>query len=232
MNLRLGFFPGVLAGAVFVLAGLWLTAPAAAGGELSEWVTRNLGHSSWLFAAVLVLFVVHLSRLRGLLAQDGGVAGQHRAVVELDQLTDVWIHLFVGIGVVWTAVGMRAALQTALADTDRALTDTAGSVLGKLVDGGILLALSTTIVGAVGGYLLRLGKTVYTGAALHQFYQREQRQDLRDILAALERLEHQAPAGAISAVGAVSRARTATSPCSHSRSGERSCGEGGGHAPG
>jgi hypothetical protein len=110
-------------------------------------------------------------------------------VVELDQLTDVWIHSFIGIGVIWTAVGMRGALQLALADPDHALADSAGSVLKKLVDGGILLALTTTIVGAVGGYLLRLGKTLYAGAALHEFYERLQRRDNLELLAAVRRIE-------------------------------------------
>src|SRR5690606_37698248 len=116
-------------------------------------------------------------------------------VVELDQLTDVWIHVFVGIGVIWTAVGMRSALQFTLADPDHALADSAGSVLHKLVDGGILLALSTTIVGAVGGYLLRLAKTLYVGAALHEFYELLQRGDIHELLVTVQRLERSLTAG-------------------------------------
>lgn len=190
MSPRVGFFPGAGIGALTAFAVLLLANPASHGGTLdgpalSAWIDLNLGHSSWLFAAVLVLFVVHVGRLRRLL--EG--TPDKRLVVELDQLTDVWIHVFIGIGVIWTAVGMRAALQLAIADPEHALTDSAGSVLTKLVDGGILLALSTTIVGAVGGYLMRLSKTVYVGAALHDFYQDQQQGDLRLLLGAVQRLE-------------------------------------------
>lgn len=189
MSPRAGFLPGAVLGALVAFLAMLLVDPAGPAGpdgdELAAWIGRNLGHSSWLFALVLVLFVVHLQRLRGLLEQPGG----QRLVVELDQLTDVWIHLFIGIGVIWTAVGMRGALQLALADPDHALTDSAGSVLKKMVDGGILLALSTTIVGALGGYLLRLGKTLYVGAALHEFYESRQHSDMRELLITVQRLE-------------------------------------------
>jgi hypothetical protein len=195
MNRRGGFFPGMGVGALVALLAMVLITPAAGSGdggeELAAWIALNLGNSSWLFAAVMVLFVVHLLRLRRLLDEPA----DRRAVVELDQLTDVWIHVFIGIGVIWTAVGMRSALQLALADPEHALVDTAGSVLKKLVDGGILLALSTTIVGAVGGYLLRLGKTVYVGAALHEFYDGLQRRDMRELLATVQRVEGTLRAG-------------------------------------
>ncbi len=188
MTRRLGFLPGVGAGALLAVTAWLLAAPAtdgAARDALTGWIGLNLGHSVWLFAAVLVLFTVHLTRLGRCLDRQP----DRRVVVELDQLTDVWVHVFVGIGVIWTAVGMRAALQVTLADPARALDDSAGSVLQKLVDGGILLALSTTIVGAVGGYLMRLAKTVYTGAALHDFYQGLERAELKDLLAAVLRVE-------------------------------------------
>ncbi len=189
MSPRAGFLPGAVLGALVAFLATLLVDPAGPAGpgsdELAAWVGRNLGHSSWLFALVLVLFVVHLQRLRGLLERSGD---QH-LVVELDQLTDVWIHLFIGIGVIWTAVDMRGALQHALADPDHALVVSAGWVLKKMVDGGILLALSTTIVGALGGYLLRLGKTLYVGASLHEFYESRQQGDMRELLTTVQRLE-------------------------------------------
>ena len=46
------------------------------------------------------------------------------------------------------------------------------SILQRLVDGGILLALSTTIFGAVGGYLLRLVKSLAVGTQVKAFYNR------------------------------------------------------------
>ena len=104
-------------------------------------------------------------------------------------MTNVCANLFVGIGVIWTAVGMRSALQAALGDPGAALVDTAGSVLQKLVDGGILLALTTTIVGGVGGYLMRLGKTMVVGAPLQEYYDRANRYEVRELVRATERIE-------------------------------------------
>jgi hypothetical protein len=44
-------------------------------------------------------------------------------------------------------------------------------VLQRLVDGGILTALSTTILGGVGGYLMRVTKGLYLGARLNRYYE-------------------------------------------------------------
>lgn len=161
-------------------------APGSNGGaSLGQWLDVNLGYSVWLFAVVLTLYVFNLRRLNQLL--EGESTLKH--IVELDQLSDVWIHLFVGIGVIWTAVGMRSALQAALGDPGQALVDTAGSVLQKLVDGGILLALTTTIVGGVGGYLMRLAKTMVVGAALQEYYEQVSRRDTVELVRSTQRIE-------------------------------------------
>jgi hypothetical protein len=154
---------------------------------LGAWVAANLGHSVWFFAIVLTVFLMNLSRLHKILGDEPPL----HHVVELDQLLDVWINLFVGIGVIWTAVGMRGALQAALGAPGEALVDSADSVLQKLVDGGILLALTTTIVGAMGGYLMRLGKTMSVGAQLHTYYDRVQRTDLQALIETTQRIEAQ-----------------------------------------
>lgn len=165
--------------------GLEPAADSNARASLGTWLEVNLGYSVWLFAVVLTLYVFNLRRLNQLLASESAL----RQIVELDQLSDVWIHLFVGIGVIWTAVGMRSALQTALGDPGQALVDTAGSVLQKLVDGGILLALTTTIVGGVGGYLMRLAKTMVVGASLQDYYDQVSRVDTRELVRATQRIE-------------------------------------------
>ena len=186
-----GFLLGVAAGGSLAALALWLGTPAgaSAGGTAGAWILLNLGGSAWAFAVVLVLWAWHLSALRRSL--DDGTPGEDAEgrIVQLDQLSDVWTHLFVGIGVVWTAIGMRAALQTTLGDPEAALSDSAGSVLRDLVDGGILLALTTTIVGAVGGYLMRLAKTLWVGAALHAHYDAEQGRELRALLDSTRRIE-------------------------------------------
>lgn len=184
-----GFVAGVVAGALVTGAALWLSGQTLAGdgrlGPWAEWIALNLGHSAWVFALVLLLWFGNLERL----ARELGDASDSRTVAQLDQLSDVWIHLFVGIGVIWTAVGMRAALQVTLGDADAVLSGSAGSVLRGLVDGGILLALTTTIVGAVGGYLMRLGKTLWVGPALHAHYEADQVRDLRELIDATRRIE-------------------------------------------
>src|SRR5690606_11818201 len=117
------------------------------------------------------------------------VTPDRSAVVELDQLTDGGVHLFIGIGVIWTAVGMRSALQVALADPEHALAGSAGPMLKKLPGGGLPVAASPTTVGAAGGDVRRRAKTLSVGAALHEYYERLQHRDMRELLATVQRLE-------------------------------------------
>jgi hypothetical protein len=176
---------GAGAGLALVALGLSGGAVAADAAPVSDWLQLNLGHSAWLFALVLTVYAANLLRLSRLLAGGPDL----KVVVKLDQLSDVWINLFVGIGVIWTAVGMRSALQAALGDPGGALSGSAGTVLHKLVDGGILLALTTTIVGGVGGYVMRLVKTMVVGARLQTFYSGVSRADLRELVGLGERIE-------------------------------------------
>ena len=150
----------------------------------SAWLASNLGHSIWLFAAVLTFYSANLIRLNRLIGTNAPLT----QIVQQDQLSDVCIHLFIGIGVIWTAIGMRSALATTL-NAPAALDEGAGDILSRLVDGGILLALTTTIVGAVGGYIMQLTKTISLGAELTGYYQREERREVLTALAQLTRME-------------------------------------------
>ena len=85
--------------------------------------------------------------------------------------------MFFGTGVIWTAIGMRSALIFALGDRDAALQQGAFAMLERMIDGGILLALSTTIFGGVGGYIMRVYKTVILGTQLQQHYDTAARAD-------------------------------------------------------
>lgn len=177
---------GTLIGAGAVIASA-LAMPDAAGALSLDgfaWLADNLGLSTPFFVLVMVLYAANLGRLWELVAEGAPL----RQVAQLDQLSDVWIHLFIGIGVVWTAIGMRSALTTTL-DESMVSAGDAGHVLGSLVDGGILLALTSTIVGAVGGYLMRLGKTVLLGAPLTDYYHGEERRDIALALARLDDIE-------------------------------------------
>ena len=54
---------------------------------------------------------------------------------------------------------------------------------------GILLALSTTIVGGIGGYLMRLVKSLALGQQLAALYLQESQRPAEANLAALQRIE-------------------------------------------
>ncbi len=157
---------------------------------ITGWTQQNLGYSIWLFAVVLACFCVHLTSLARVLRQvEAPNSGMRDNVARLDQLTDVWIQLFVGIGVIWTAIGMRSALQAALGDGNPELAATADSVLRKLVDGGILLALSTTIVGGIGSYVMRLTKTTAVGSLLNAHYDQRRDERMSELILICQRLE-------------------------------------------
>ena len=135
------------------------------------WIMENLRHSVYAFLTVLVLFVVLVDKLQHLLEVQAPLA----QISQVEYLADLCTSLFFGIGVIWTAIGMRSALISGLGGLDGAQAASVGAfeILNKLVNGGILLALSTTIVGGVGGYLMRIYKSVLAGGALRKRYMAE-----------------------------------------------------------
>jgi hypothetical protein len=62
-------------------------------------------------------------------------------------------------------------------------------MLERMIDGGILLALSTTIFGGVGGYVMRVYKTILLGTQLQQQYDTAARADTSEMRASLDRIE-------------------------------------------
>ncbi len=86
---------------------------------------------------------------------------------------------------------MRSALIFALGDPDTTVSQGAFAVLERMVEGGILLALSTTIFGGVGGYLMRVYKTITFGARLQERYDQAARVDTSSMRNSLERIEQQ-----------------------------------------
>jgi hypothetical protein len=154
------------------------------GGWL-HWTYTNLGSSIPVFAILLLVFFFSLRRLRSYLDDARPI----NEIVQLDHLTDIWTTLFFGTGVIWTAIGMRSALLYALGDPDTTIAEGAFAVLERMVDGGILLALSTTIFGGVGGYLMRVYKTMSLGADLQQQYDRAARIDTSSMRESLHRIE-------------------------------------------
>lgn len=149
------------------------------------WVYANLGSSLPVFAALLIAWLITLGRLQARLQ------GEHpiERIVQLDHLADTWTTLFFGTGVIWTAIGMRSALVFALSEPEATVQEGAFAVLERLVDGGILLALSTTIFGGIGGYLMRIYKSIALGAQLQERYDRAARVDTARMSDALHRIE-------------------------------------------
>jgi hypothetical protein len=199
MNRALVFCKGLAAGALgtliggaatlYVLDRLGVIAFADTAisrpDEWLHWAYTNLGLSIPVFAALLLAYFVTLGRLRRALEHSKPV----NQVVQLDHLTDIWTTLFFGTGVIWTAIGMRSALLFALGDRDAALAQGAFAMLERMIDGGILLALSTTIFGGIGGYLMRVYKTVTLGAQLQQQYDEAARADTSEMRESLQRIE-------------------------------------------
>jgi hypothetical protein len=143
---------------------------------LVEWTRRNLGLSVLPFGITLALYVHTLRSLARRLADNR----PQDEVGQLEHLADVWTSLFFGIGVIWTAIGMRSALLFALGNPEITTQAGAFAVLSRLVDGGILTALTTTIVGGVGGYLMRVTKSSLLGTRLSRYYEaQEQRHAVR-----------------------------------------------------
>jgi hypothetical protein len=194
-----GFLRGLASGALGSLIGAaavlyvlsrsrLVSFPGDAAGSFDqwlEWAYLNLGWSIPVFAALLAAFAISLARLRAKLAARRPT----NEIVQLDHLADTWTTLFFGTGVIWTAIGMRSALIYALGDPSSSLDQGAFDVLERMVDGGILLALSTTIFGGVGGYAMRIYKSISLGAELQQHYDDAARADGAHINNTLERIE-------------------------------------------
>lgn len=154
-------------------------------GDWLRWTYTNLGLSIPVFAILLVVFFASLRRLRSHLENDRPI----NEIVQLDHLTDMWTTLFFGTGVIWTAIGMRSALIFALGDPVSTIQQGAFAVLERMVNGGILLALSTTIFGGVGGYLMRVFKSISLGASLQHYYDQAARVDTSVMRESLQRIE-------------------------------------------
>lgn len=137
--------------------------------NLLTWTYENLRLSIVPFSVTLLLYAGSLIRLKRYLKNQ---RTPMEKIAQSEQLVDIWINLFFGIGVIWTAIGMRGALLDGIGDLNAQSAAQLGafSILQRLVDGGILLALSTTIFGAVGGYLLRLIKSLAVGTRLKAYY--------------------------------------------------------------
>lgn len=196
---RVGFVQGLAAGATltFLMAFVLLyvlqpdylpfayLASPTSWKRMFAWIYQNLGFSIVLFALILALFLRSLSVLKRAVFTERPID----EIAHADQMVDTWTSLFFGVGVIWTAIGMRGALIQALAEPGAALGEDAFAVLQHMVDGGILLALSTTIFGGIGGYGMRVVKALMVGTPLKRCYYRAARAQGERIQATLQAIE-------------------------------------------
>ena len=190
------FLQGMSAGVlVTLLAGGAMAYGLQAGQEFNRappdirgmlnFVYANLGLSLPVFAALALLYANGMRKLGIALKRSAPI----EEIAQLEQLVDTWTNLFFGVGVIWTAIGMRSALVEALGDPASTLDLGAYAVLQRLVDGGILLALSTTIFGGVGGYLMRLLKALSVGTELKRQYSDHAHAPAGEMQASLQAIE-------------------------------------------
>jgi hypothetical protein len=181
-GLTLGAFTALAGGmaAVYVLNMTQVVAVSIVSvpdiHQTLAWAYDNLRLSVIPFFLVLMIFCRDLVILRRQLAQS---TISLTAICQRESFIDMWIKIFFGIGVIWTAIGLRNALLEGVGGLDASAAAAQGAfvILRRLVDGGILLALSTTIVGGIGGYAMHLTKALVVGKQLQAYYlQSEARQ--------------------------------------------------------
>ena len=192
-----GYVKGALAGMIcsaIVLYGLNISGViivSSSGGlslvSILQWCHGNLGFSIIPFSMIALGYALYLYKLLQLL---GGETVSAREICAVEEKIDLLISIFFGIGVIWTAIGMRNALLVSLGSMDAEMAARKGafSILTKLVDGGILLSLSTTIVGGIGGYFMRMIKAWTVGPQLNAFFDGEQLIQHQELLHRLDRV--------------------------------------------
>ena len=169
-----------------LLTDAWVGQLPKSAQGLTNWLALNLGFSAPLFCVAL-LFVVH--SMACLLEELGKDKCCSSRTFHLEHRVDIGISLLFGIGVLFTAIGIRDALTTAI-DGEAAATN-GGEVLALLVNGGILSAMTTTVVGGALGYSLRVIKVLATGEKLEKVHARMMGEGLRKQEALLQCISNQ-----------------------------------------
>jgi len=156
--------------------------------QIIYWFVINLGWSTVVFSLVFVIYLYYLYTLKKLLNSTEQVSLVE--VEEKNHKLDKLISIFFGVGVLWTAIGMRTALTAALGDLDSKMAATLGAweILSRLVDGGILLALSTTIVGGAGGYLMSMIKQWNIDKQLSGLYYQHEQHSQNEVISRLDQM--------------------------------------------
>ena len=169
-----------------LLTDAWVGQLPKSAQGLTNWLALNLGYSAPLFCVAL-LFVVH--SMACLLEELGKDKCCSSRTFHLEHRVDIGISLLFGIGVLFTAIGIRDALTTAIDGEAAAING--GEVLALLVNGGILSAMTTTVVGGALGYSLRVIKVLATGEKLEKVHARMMGEGLQKQEALLQCISNQ-----------------------------------------
>ena len=169
-----------------LLTDAWVGQLPKSAQGLTNWLALNLGYSAPLFCVAL-LFVIH--SMACLLEELGKDKCCSSRTFHLEHRVDIGISLLFGIGVLFTAIGIRDALTTAIDGEAAAING--GEVLALLVNGGILSAMTTTVVGGALGYSLRVIKVLATGEKLEKVHARMMGEGLQKQEALLQCISNQ-----------------------------------------
>ena len=101
-------------------------------GHLLSWVYENLNYSVYLFLALIGWFVYQLYLLYHNLVENASLL----TIQVREQRMDLNITLMFGVGVIFTALGMRNALIITLGGGADIIDQSASDVLRRLVEGG------------------------------------------------------------------------------------------------
>ena len=169
-----------------LLTDAWVGQLPKSAQGLTNWLALNLGYSAPLFCVAL-LFVIH--SMACLLEELGKDKCCSSRTFHLEHRVDIGISILFGIGVLFTAIGIRDALTTAIDGEAAAING--GEVLALLVNGGILSAMTTTVVGGALGYSLRVIKVLATGEKLEKVHARMMGEGLQKQEALLQCISNQ-----------------------------------------
>lgn len=181
-----GLFCSTLYG-IYVTGSLDASDGFLPSNGILAWSRANLGMSVWLFLILVIAYLTQWRRTQSAINRSD-VSSAWSAAGVLDTLSSSAF----GVGVIWTAIGMRDALQSTFSGLDA--TSVAGlsalDVLSRLVEGGIILALSTTVFGGILGYSMQAAKSIWLAPALGLIQDTEREQAMQRLdgrLVAIER---------------------------------------------